>query len=28
VLNIDSKRTVDAIIVDNDTVNVVGNVQQ
>jgi len=28
VLNIDSKRTVDAIIVDNDTVNVVGNAQQ
>ena len=28
VLNIDSKRTVDAVIVDNDTVNVVGNAQQ
>jgi len=28
VLNIDSKRTVDAVIVDNDTVNVVGNGQQ
>jgi len=27
VLNIDSKRTVDAVIVDNDTVNVVGNGQ-